>query len=215
MTVGTLILGGAALACVWYWHWAASLPLVLVWGWVIAFFRDPNRVPRCGPNEMCAPADGTVTEITRLDHHPHVGGPARRIGIFLSIFNVHINRMPCSGAVRDVAYRPGKFLDARNPRSGAENESNTLILDATLPYRGPVVIRQVSGKIARRIICHASPGDSVETGQRFGLIKFGSRTELIVPDDVGLEVLVKVGDKVHGGETILIRQNATDSEKGE
>ncbi|MCP4245727.1 MAG: phosphatidylserine decarboxylase family protein [bacterium] len=197
-------LGGAALAG-WYWGWPAALPLLIVWAWVISFFRDPVRQADLARGEFCAPADGTVTEISHLEKHDLIEGPAVRIGIFLSIFNVHINRSPCAGLVRWVRHSAGRFLDARDPRSGADNESNTLLIVPAEPLAGPVVVRQVAGKIARRIICHAAEGDHLDAGARFGLIKFGSRTELIVPAD-GATVTVAIGTKVKAGETVIVHQ---------
>jgi len=219
IALATLVLGGGAAVLIWQWHWAAAIPLAAVWVWVIAFFRDPPRRALLADGEFCAPADGTVTEVTRLEHHDLVGGPAVRIGIFLSIFDVHINRSPCDGRVRSIEHTPGRFLDARHPESGARNEACTLVLDRARAGRGPVVVRQVAGKIARRIICHATPGVDLARGERFGMIKFGSRTELIVGDDEHLEVTVEVGRRVRAGLSILARQadgpegsDATDSQ---
>jgi phosphatidylserine decarboxylase len=160
--------------------------------------------------ELCAPADGTVTEITRLEHHELVGGPALRVGIFLSIFDVHVNRSPCTGTVRSMTYRKGSFHDARDRRSGPENEAKTLVIDPQPPIRGPVIVRQVAGLIARRIICHAREGDALATGARFGMIKFGSRTELIVPDDGTVEPAVELRAKVRAGLTVLVRQSTLE-----
>ena len=148
-----------------------------------------------------------MTEVTRLDHDDRLGGPGLRVGIFLSIFDVHINRSPCAGTVRSVVYRKGRFLDARDPRSGPDNEANTLIIDPQPPLRGPIVVRQVAGLIARRIICHAAEGTKLAAGERFGLIKFGSRTELIVPDDGTVRAVVESGAKVRAGITVLVRQS--------
>ena len=205
MLLATVVLGAAAWGLSMI-HWAAALPMLVVWGWAISFFRDPKREATFVDGEMCAPADGTVTEVTHLDHDDRIAGPAIHVGIFLSIFNVHANRAPCAGTVRDVRYKPGRFLDARNPESGALNESNTVVLDVESPHKGPVVVRQVSGLLARRIVCHADVGTRLARGQRFGMIKFGSRTELIVPAEPGTEVVVQIGDKVHAGLTVLLRQ---------
>jgi len=194
---------GAGLEYLW---WPLSLPVFAIWVWVISFFRDPRRVRNYVPGEFCAPADGTMTEITRLDHHELIGGPAVRMGMFLSLFNVHANRSPCAGRVRSIDYRKGLFLDARHPESGEKNESNTLVIEPSPPLAGPIVVRQVAGLVARRIVCHARPGDSLSIGERFGMIKFGSRTELIIPLVEGTEIMVKVGDKVKAGLTIMARQ---------
>jgi len=203
--LATVVLGGLATLALQFF-WPVAIPFIIIWMWVIAFFRDPKRVRSYKPGEMCAPADGTVTEITELDHHDAIGGPATRIGMFLSLFNVHINRVPCSGRIRALDYRPGEFLDARHPESGKRNESNTVLIDPDPPLPGPIEVRQVAGLVARRIICHAAIDQHLSIGARFGLIKFGSRTELIFPRTKETEILVKTGDKVSAGLTILARQ---------
>ena len=203
--MAVLILGalGWGLGLIW---WPLSIPFLVVWLWVVSFFRDPPRRRYFSLGDLCSPADGTVTEITHLDQHEAFGGPSVRIGIFLSLFNVHVNRMPCAGKVRSAAYKKGEFLDARHAESGQRNESNALIIDPEPPLPGPVVVRQVAGLVARRIVCHVKPGDSLGMAARIGLIKFGSRTELIVPRLESTEVLVKVGDRVYGGLTVLVQQ---------
>ncbi len=211
MVLGTVVLGAVGWG-LWWLHPALIAVPIVVWCWVISFFRDPRRSGDFSAGEMCAPADGTVTEITKLDHDALVGGPAVRVGIFLSIFNVHANRAPCAGLVRAVTYKPGKFLDARHPDSGAENEANTLVIAPDSPHAGPVVVRQVSGLIARRIICHAREGTRLERGERFGMIKFGSRTELIVPAQ-GAEVTVRLGDKVKAGSSLILRQVVPENQE--
>ncbi len=205
IALATVVLG----LCAWgvsLVFWPLAIPLVLVWIWVVLFFRDPARRRSYVGGDLCGPADGTVTEVTELDHHESIGGPAVRIGIFLSLFDVHINRAPCSGRVRQLSYNSGEFLDARNPESGHRNESNTLLIDPDDPMPGPVEVRQVAGLLARRIICHAAPNEHLQIGSRFGLIKFGSRTELIIPRRENTEVLIGVGDKVRAGLTIIARQ---------
>lgn len=205
IALATLVLGALGAGAAW-WYAPAVIPFALLWLWTIAFFRDPIRCGHFSPGDLCSPADGTITEVSELDGYYGIDGPALRIGMFLSLFNVHINRMPCTGRVRSVTHRPGKFLDARHRDSGRLNESNTLVIDPDAPQGGPVVVRQVAGLLARRIICHASEGEHWPIGARFGLIKFGSRTELIVPRQPGTDVRVAIGDKVLAGTTVLIRQ---------
>jgi len=205
MTLATVVLGAIVAGCAWL-YWPAAIPFVVVWLWVLSFFRDPPRRRTYAPGDLCAPADGTVTEISELPDHQAIGGPAVRIGMFLSLFNVHINRAPCSGRVTRVTHKPGLFLDARHPESGQRNESNTLLIEADEPMPGPVEVRQIAGLVARRIICHASVGDKLAIGSRFGLIKFGSRTELIIPRVKGTDICVQIGDKVRGGLTIVATQ---------
>lgn len=189
-----------------YVAWPLAIPFVVVWGWVLSFFRDPRRVRTYAPGDICSAADGTVTEIATLDHHDAVDGPAIRISCFLSLFNVHVNRSPCTGKVRSLLHKPGAYLDARHPDSGTRNESNTVLIDPDAPMPGPIEVRQVAGLVARRIICNVKVGEHMPIGYRFGLIKFGSRTEVIIPRRAETQVAVQVGDKVRGGLTILARQ---------
>jgi phosphatidylserine decarboxylase len=206
-----------AIACVVFargavWSWIVAGVLVIVWAGLIAFFRDPKRDIPKEAGIMVAPADGKVTEVTRLDHHPDVGGPATRIGIFLSVFDVHVNRAPCAGTVELLRYEPGGFLDARDPESSTKNEANTIVIETGEDIGGPVVVRQIAGLVARRIVCSLRVGDRIETGQRIGLIKFGSRTELILPGHDQFTPTVDVGQKVYGAETIMARRAKAPTE---
>lgn len=205
IAIVTMVLAPIAVVA-WIFFWPLTIVPVVLWIWVLAFFRDPPRHGSFQLGDLCAPADGTVTEITELDHFDPIGGPAVRIGIFLSLFNVHINRAPCAGRVRQITYKKGKFLDARDPESGTLNEANTLLIDPDEPMPGPIQVRQVAGLVARRIICHAAEGDRLGLGQRFGLIKFGSRTELVIPRLDTTLVKVAIGDPVRAGVTVLARQ---------
>lgn len=214
IALSTLVLGGMTWLSVWLF-WPAAIPFVVVWLWVLSFFRDPRRERTYGAGDLCSPADGTVTAVTELPTCDGFDGPAVRIGIFLSLFNVHVNRSPCSGIVRTTTYKPGGFLDARHPDSGRLNESNTVLIDPDGPIPGPIVVRQVAGLVARRIICHAKSSDRLGIGERFGLIKFGSRTELIIPKLVTTEILVGLGQEVRAGLTILARQPAAPELRGE
>lgn len=211
MATTTLTLGVGGGAATWaalslsaLW-WIAALPLLGFWLFTIAFFRDPHRRIPTEPGLLVSPADGRVTEVTRLDKYPDIDGPVVRIGIFLSVFDVHINRTPCDARVIRTQHHPGEFLDARHPESGVRNEAVTTVMAPESPVTGPMVVRQVAGFLARRIVCRAKAGDRLQRGERFGLIKFGSRTELILPDVAGLSVDVTVGDVVRGGSTILAR----------
>lgn len=190
------------------WYWIALFPLFDLWVFTLLFFRDPRRKIPDDPGVLVAPADGKVTEITRLTRCEGFPGSALRIGIFLSVFDVHINRVPCAGRVLRTEYHPGAFLDARHPECGVRNEANTIVIDPHDALGGPVVVRQIAGLIARRIICNIKTGERVERGQRLGLIKFGSRTELIVPADCGMEPAVKLNEHVTGGQTIMLRRGA-------
>lgn len=181
----------------------AVLAAILVWA--LMFFRDPRRsVPPDG-NLFLAPADGKVTDIEQMPQSDFLDGPALRIGIFLSIFNVHINRAPCNVRVEKIDYHQGKYLNAMNPLSAKVNESNTLTLTRTDEPGGRLVVRQISGAIARRIVCEAKEGDELSQGQAFGMIKFGSRTELYVPAGEQIACMVRIGDTVKAGITPLVR----------
>lgn len=189
------------LAC-WWWYLAMLPGIVLAL--VIWFFRDPpRRVPQ-DPGLVVAPADGTIVEVTPLEHHEFVDGPAVKIGIFLSIFNVHINRSPVAGRVIKLHYEPGLFLDARNPDSRMLNENMWIGLEADEPPHHRLVVRQIAGLFARRIVCNLKPGETVGRGHKFGMIKLGSRTELILGKE-GLELLTSVGQKVAAGRSVLAR----------
>ena len=198
------LVSAALAAGVWFLYPPASPAPFLFFLFVLSFFRDFNRPVTTEADAFVSPADGRVTEITDVDEPSYLGGPAVRIGIFLSVLNCHVNRSPWPGAVEYIKYSPGLFLDARHPDSGPKNESNALGLRD--PERNvKMLVRQVAGLLARRIICTAKTGDTLQKGQRFGMIKFGSRTELYIPKDRVGSIAVKVGDTVYGAKTILGR----------
>lgn len=191
---------GSLAGSLWY---LAALPLVVT-VWVFSFFRDPERRVPQGDRLLLSPADGRVTHVETIDAPEELGaeGQALRISIFLSVFNCHLNRAPCAGRVERVVYRKGRYLNAMNAASAVENEQNMVVIRAEAIDR-PVLVRQVSGAIARRIVCRAGVGDPLAAGQRFGMIKFGSRTDIVIPADVPLEAQIRVGDRVKAGLTVL------------
>ena len=202
-TLGLSIVASFCASLAVWLHWLFWIPqaaAVLVWLEIIWFFRDPERVIPADADALVSPADGTVTNVEEVDEPEF--GLALRISIFLSIFNVHVNRLPRSGKITNVRYFPGAFLDARNPDSAVRNEQ--LWIDMEEDGR-PIRVKQVSGAIARRIVCWLKPGDTVKKGEHFGMIKLGSRTDLLIPAGQARAVCVKVGDKVRGGATILLR----------
>ncbi len=209
--IGTLLLGGGGAVAAWGaitvspWLWLVAGPLLALWLFVLAFFRDPRRTTPHEEGLLIAPADGKVSDITPLTDYEGIDGPALRIGIFLSVFDVHINRAPCDGRVIKTAYSPGGFLDARHPEAGAKNEANAIFIEADSGMNAPIIVRQIAGLIARRIVCHVGDGDILKRGRKFGMIKFGSRTELIVQAESGFVPAVQVGDRVRAGSTILMR----------
>jgi len=198
---GWPFVAGAAVpgvVAVWLgWYWAAGLFGVLAL-FMLYFFRDPDRVTPADPRACISPADGRVLVAGDAEAAAAPDGSWKQISIFLSPLDVHINRMPCGGRVTRVQYTPGRFLAAYNPDSARVNERNEVWLD-----RGgeTVVVRQVVGVLARRLVCRVGPGDQVRTGQRYGLMKFGSRIDLYLPPRCTLTV--RVGDRVRSGETVV------------
>jgi phosphatidylserine decarboxylase len=174
----------------------------------LAFFRDPDRKCQNDINLLLAPADGVVTDIATAVSNEYVGQDALRIGIFLSIFNTHINRAPCNVKVEDIIYKKGKYKNALNPESARVNESNEIRLTRIDNPKERLIVRQISGAIARRIVCRVKSGRQLAAGEKFGMIKFGSRTELYAASSdtkYKMEPLVKKGDKVKAGLTPLVR----------
>jgi len=188
--------------------WATvSIELVLaaILIWVLAFFRDPYRNCPTDENLLLAPADGKVTDIEIVKENNFIGADAFRIGIFMSIFDVHINRSPCNVKIEKITYKKGKYKNAANPRSGRVNESNNLYLVRTDKPKDKLIVRQISGAIARRITCEKAEGQKLTGGEKFGMIKFGSRAELYVPTSQNVKCLAKIGDKVKAGLTPLVK----------
>jgi phosphatidylserine decarboxylase len=181
------------------WAWLAIVPGGLL-AILLYFFRDPPRAVPTEAGAIVAPADGTVVEISQLEHDPFVGGPAVRIGIFVSLFNVHINRAPLDGRVVELKYRPGEFISATRPESSIRNESMWIGFEDAAGRRFSV--RQISGMVARRIVCLLSPGQMVARGEKFGMIKLGSRTELVLPAD-RVRIEIALGQSVRGGRQII------------
>jgi phosphatidylserine decarboxylase len=178
--------------------------LALIWGLLILytfyFFRDPNRALPIDETAVVAAADGVVVEITEMEEPDVVKAPMRRIAIFLSVFDVHTNRAPVAGTVIYSERRVGKMLDARHPDASRLNECRTWGIASAA---GTVVVRQITGAIARRIVAWAQVGQHVARGERFGMIRFGSRTEVYLPPTA--EVIVRVGDRVQGGASVIAR----------
>jgi phosphatidylserine decarboxylase len=175
-----------------------SLFFLLLLFCTVAFFRDPSRVAPSDPNLVVAAADGTVTDIVELDESEVLQTKARRVGIFLSIFDVHTNRAPIDGRIIYQKHREGLCVDARRADCSEKNESMTWAFQNP---RVTIVVRQLTGAIARRIVAWAKIGDELKKGERFGMIRFGSRTEIYLP--LNAELLVKVGNHVSAGSTIV------------
>ncbi len=199
--VPPLLIGG--LAVVFHW-WIVGALLVAFALFCFSFFRDPERQISSDPGVIVSPADGRVVVITDEEN---AGRPGTRISIFLAIWNVHVNRSPAAGIISKLDYRPGKFLAAWDPGASTQNEQNIFTL--ATPH-GNIEFKQIAGLIARRVVSWKKPQDTVAVGERIGLVRFGSRVDLWVPQ--GSALLVKVGDNVNGGSTVLARWPANTVE---
>ena len=175
----------------------SAIFLVLL-GFCVFFFRDPEREITKGENIVLAPADGKVVAIKQIQDSKISDEPVNRISIFLSVFDPHINRAPVDGEVIYLEYSKGRFLDARNPKASEVNENNFMVLS----HKGTkIALRQIAGKIARRVVCKCKKGDNLKIGERIGMIKFGSRVDLFLP--INAEINAKIGDMVKAGMTIM------------
>jgi phosphatidylserine decarboxylase len=189
-----LLLGGACFFL--DWNVSAALLLFLAL-FVFSFFRDPQRVIPSEPGAVVSPADGRVVVVTDEEN---AGCPGKRISIFLAVWNVHVNRSPAAGTITKMEYRPGKFLAAMRERASVENEQNVFTLSTDA---GEMVFKQIAGLIARRVVSWKKAGDTVLRGERIGLVRFGSRVDVWVPREA--EILVKLGQNVKGGASVLAR----------
>jgi len=216
MIIGTSVLVAIGWAIAYFtslpWLSLLVLPLIV---WLFAFFRDPDRTISSEPDIMVSPADGVVSDITTVELDPLLGESAVRVGIFLNVFNVHVNRTPCDGRVTKIIYKKGKFINAmQHSKASDENESNTIVLSEIESGTPVAVVRQIVGLIARRIVCAVDEGQVLSRGERYGMIKFGSRTELSIPGRFNPRILVKVGQKVVGGrDVIAILQSQSASQQ--
>lgn len=194
----------AALAAAFAGYWFIALPLLLLAAFMAYFFRDPRRTTPTDERLVVSPADGRITRIEHLiPSATSSTGDARKttvVSIFLSPFDVHVNRAPIAGEVTDVTYTKGKFMIATRDEASLTNEQNALTIEGA---QMTVVCKQIAGVLARRIVCWKQAGDRLTLGERFGLIKFSSRTDLVLPPEV--EVLVRIGERVRGGVTIIGR----------
>ena len=181
--------------------WVIPVPLFFL-SFLFNFFRDPNRKTPQDTSLVIAPADGTVSHIVPVFEENYLKCDTTKVSIFMSVLNVHVNCVPVHGRVEFIKHTKGKFLDARDDECFSNNENNVMGLSLIgSPLK--ITVKQIAGKIAKRIVCACKIGDVFEQGQRFGMIKFGSRVEVFVPNSVTFEVMVKVGDKVTAGKTVL------------
>jgi phosphatidylserine decarboxylase len=197
--------------CAWtgYLHCWWGVGLVIFFSLAaLSFFRDPNRTIPVQQGILVSPADGRISSIHELQHYEPLGEAALCIRVFLSVADVHVNRSPCHGKVMSVTPRPGLYLNALKPESAEVNEANTIVLMHPIKKTPIVAIRQIAGLIARTIVCPIDVGDTLQRGQRFGMIKFGSTTELYIPMSSRPKPLVRQGQYVWGGETIMATVSA-------
>ncbi len=183
------------------WSWVLYVLAVVLMLFVLNFFRDPERSTPTGADLLIAPADGKVVQIVQLENAKYIDGPATQVSIFLSAFDVHVNRIPLGGVVEYVHYYPGEYLLAWHEKASELNEQSQFGLRHESGTK--ILFKQITGYVARRIVYHISEGDTVTAGNRFGMMKFGSRMDIIVPANVELDV--KVGQRTVAGETIMGR----------
>jgi phosphatidylserine decarboxylase len=186
----------AILALVLGWHVSALIFFALA-AFICYFFRDPQRVSPTDPAVVVSPADGRVMEVVQESLN---GRPGTRISIFLAIWNVHVNRSPMAGLFRKVEYRPGRFYGAMRSRASQQNEQNVIYLETA---HGEIMFKQIAGWVARRVVCWKAPGDTVASGERIGLIRFGSRMDVWLPE--GVQILAQPGRHVAGGVSVLAK----------
>jgi phosphatidylserine decarboxylase len=191
LAIATVLL----LALGWKSAGAAALVLAL---FVLFFFRDPERIVPREKDVVVSPADGRVIVIKDVYEPDYLKQDVKQISIFLSVFNVHVNRAPCGGSVEAVKYNPGKFHVASADKASLDNEQTAMVIASG---KKKILVKQIAGLIARRIVCYARPGDTIKTGERYGLIRFGSRVDLFLPKDS--ELRVQVGDRIKGGRDII------------
>ncbi len=211
---GTILLLTVVLVGIAIWfhaHWSISVVIIVFSLALLSFFRDPPRTTPTIKNAMTSPADGRVSSIHDVESFPGFGGQsAVCIRIFLSVADVHVNRAPCKAVVTDLIHRPGQYLNVLKPESAELNEALTMVLNDPETQAPVAAVRQIAGLIARTIVNPAKIGDKLERGQRYGMIKFGSTTELYIPKSSNPTVLVAQGQYVWGGHTVLVNINPAD-----
>jgi phosphatidylserine decarboxylase len=188
------VLTGIFWALSWFWVTGLFVGLFLFVTW---FFRDPERSVPEDPNAIVSPGDGKIVEIIS-EKDPLLDEAYTRVSIFLNVFNVHVNRVPISGKIQATRYNPGKFFNAASHKASLDNEQSAILLNNG---HVTILVKQIAGLIARRIVCWAKEGDEYQRGQRFGLIRFGSRVDIFLPE--GTDIRVAIGDIVNGGSSII------------
>ncbi|MFO8013205.1 MAG: phosphatidylserine decarboxylase family protein [Phycisphaerae bacterium] len=199
---GGVSLVGAAVTAVVFWYVAPLFAAVFLF--VLYFFRDPSRRVPEEAGVLVSPADGRVVEVAEVREDDFLHAETHKIAIFMSLLDVHVNRVPCDGRVEALVHMPGEYHNAATEAASRENEALALVL-ADVEGRTRILVRQVAGIVARRIVCDADEGDQLMRGRRYGMIKFGSRLEVFVPVEANFEPAVRMGQTVRGGETVLGR----------
>ena len=180
--------------------WAVEVALLAIAVWLVVFFRDPVRTGPRGDQYVVAPADGRIVAVAVVDEPMYLKAPAIRISVFMSVFDVHVNRYPATGTIELLRYTPGKFLHAAADKASLDNEQASVGIRTA---RGPLLVRQIAGLVARRIVTDGTPGQQVGQGERMGMIRFGSRVDVFVPAAGRAAVRVAAGDRVRAGVTVL------------
>ena len=210
LVMGAVLAVAAVLAWLLQWQWLGLICAALFL-FLLFFFRDPARKVPQDPGVLVSPADGRIVQIERVDDCPLMPGGALKIGIFMSVFNVHVNRAPAAGTVNTLNHQPGKFYNALKARAATDNESNSMVLNCPAVPGQRVLVKQIAGVLARRIVCAPKLGEQLARGQTFGIIKFGSRVEVYLSYSDKLRLQVKKGQKVKAGLTILLRYDPVAS----
>lgn len=195
LALGALALGVTRHSAGWN---IAAVPLVIIAVWVVYFFRDPERTGERGENLVVSPADGLVVLITDVEEPSYIAGTSTRISIFMNVFDVHVNRYPVNGIVRFLKYNKGLFLHAAHEKASLDNEQMSVGIESG---SRKILVRQIAGLVARRIVNYARQGDAATQGTRMGIIRFGSRVDVFIPP--GSAVRVKIGDRTVAGTTVL------------
>lgn len=205
LLVFALLLGAPTAALCWaatgLWPVFVAA-FAIVWVLFALFFRDPDRSAPATPRVLVAPADGKIVEISESDESHFLRRPAYKLAIFMSVFDVHVNRSPCEGRIVSVRHEPGKFLGAMRAEASTENEANLIAIHNTEVDR-PVLVKQIAGLVARRVVCVGKPDEILQRGQRIGMVKLGSRAEVYVGREAGFRWQVKLGERVRAGVSIL------------
>jgi phosphatidylserine decarboxylase len=200
LALGALYMGMSRHSIGWY---VAAVPLVVIALWVVYFFRDPERTGDRGEHLVVSPADGLVVMITDVEEPSFIAGAAKRISIFMNVFDVHVNRYPVNGIVRYLQYNKGLFLHAAHEKASLDNEQMSVGIESG---SRKILVRQIAGLVARRIVNYAKAGDNAEQGVRMGIIRFGSRVDVFIPPDSSIRI--KVGERTVAGTTVLAELGA-------